>query len=175
MKKTYKVNNILKSNKYNIKTELLLSALALLVSFGTVACKKDPVKPVNKEEPVKKTEEELKREKEQKNLKELEKLAKDAATKTENCEEILNSNVDYYKELYEKEGHSGYLLAILSYKSAVEMIRYVYIQDGLEPINNATMTVLHKRCDELLKEENFKGKLLTSSPRVIKLSIQKQR
>ena len=46
MKKTFK-KNILKNNKYNFKTELLLSALALLVGFGTTACKKDNVKPKN--------------------------------------------------------------------------------------------------------------------------------
>ena len=57
MKKTFKVKNILKNkNKYNFKTELLLSALSLLVAFGTVSCKKDPVKPKQK------TEEELKKE-----------------------------------------------------------------------------------------------------------------
>ena len=55
MKKTFK-KNILKNNKYNFKTELLLSALALLVGFGTTACKKDNVKPKknnNTENPVK--------------------------------------------------------------------------------------------------------------------------
>ena len=55
MKKTFKVKNILKNkNKYNFKTELLLSALSLLVAFGTVSCKKDPVKPKenNTETPV---------------------------------------------------------------------------------------------------------------------------
>lgn len=57
MKKTFKVKNILKNkNKYNFKTELLLSALSLLVAFGTVSCKKDPVKPKQK------TEKELKKE-----------------------------------------------------------------------------------------------------------------
>lgn len=51
MKKTFKVKNILKNkNKYNFKTELLLSALSLLVAFGTVSCKKDPVKPKNNTE-----------------------------------------------------------------------------------------------------------------------------
>ena len=49
MKKTFK-KNILKNNKYNFKTELLLSALALLVGFGTSACKKDNVKPKNNTE-----------------------------------------------------------------------------------------------------------------------------
>lgn len=61
MKKTFKVKNILKNkNKYNFKTELLLSALSLLVAFGTVSCKKDPVKPKNNtENPVDKKEKEF--------------------------------------------------------------------------------------------------------------------
>lgn len=174
MKKTFKVKNILENkNKYNFKTELLLSALSLLVAFGTVSCKKDPVKPKNNTEtPVvpPKSPEELKQE----NLKKLDSLAHNAKYITKDISKVFDKNFkNRFNNEYMPMVKDKYIATILTYKSIVDVLIITYGNVGKDIPNKETMMILHEKCVELLKEANYNEKTNTFSNSTS--NIQRQR